>query len=69
MQNYLETIEELSKSANLREGEIINFTQEILANSSKALDCSRCNAWLFENNQTKLVSLLSYEKVKILFIN
>ena len=69
MQNYLETIEELSKSANLREGEIINFTQEILANSSKALDCSRCNAWLFENNQTKLVSLLSYQKVKNLFIN
>jgi len=29
MQNYLETIEELSKSANLREGEIINFTQEV----------------------------------------
>jgi len=69
MQNYLETIEELAKSANLRKGEIIKFTQEVLANSSKALNCDRCNVWLFENNQTELVSLLSYKKVNHLFSN
>lgn len=69
MHNYLETIEELSKSANLRQGEIINFTREILGSSAHALNCSRCNAWLFEDNQTKLVSLLSYCKSKKLFTN
>ena len=67
MQNYLKTIEELAKSANLREGEILNFTQEILCNSSIALNCGRCNAWLFENNQTQLVSLLAYNKALDLF--
>ncbi len=67
MQNYLETIEILSKSVYLREGEILKLTREILASSSKALSCSRCNAWLFENNQTKLVSLLAYKKENNLF--
>jgi two-component sensor histidine kinase len=69
MRNYLKTIEELSKSPNLHNGEIINFAKEILANSSRTLGCSRCNAWLFENNQDKLVSLLSYNKVNNLFTN
>jgi len=69
MQNYLKTIEELSKSPNLHNGEIINFAKEILANSSRTLGCSRCNAWLFKNNQAKLVSLLSYKKVNNLFSN
>lgn len=69
MQNYLETIEKLAKSANLHKGEIINFTQEVLGNSSKALNCDRCNVWLFEKNQTELVSLLSYKKANDVFSN
>lgn len=60
MQTYLQAIEELSKSVNLREGEIDNFTEEILINSSEVLGCARCNVWLFEEEQSRLVSLLSY---------
>lgn len=69
MPNYLETIEELSKSANLHEGKIKRFTKEILINSSKTLQCDRCNVWLFEQDQTKLVSLLSYTASDHSFIN
>ena len=60
MQNYLEAIEILSKSVDLHEGEIKEFTREILVQSSNTLGCSRCNAWLFEQDQNKLVSLVSY---------
>ncbi|MFT5823756.1 MAG: two-component sensor histidine kinase [Crocinitomix sp.] len=63
MQTYLEAIEELSKSVNLHNGEIDNFTEEILVNASEVLGCARCNAWLFEEEQSRLVSLLSYSNV------
>lgn len=59
---YLDTIEELSKSAYLHKGKIKKFTKEILIHSSESLLCDRCNAWLFEKEQTKLVSLLSYNR-------
>ncbi|NOQ73962.1 MAG: GAF domain-containing protein [Crocinitomix sp.] len=63
MQSYLEVIEELSKSVNLRNGEIDKFTEEILIKSSDLLGCARCNAWLFEKEQSKLASLLSYSRI------
>ncbi|MDC1451199.1 GAF domain-containing protein [Vicingaceae bacterium] len=59
---YLDTIEELSKSAYLHKGKIKKFTKEILIHSSESLLCDRFNAWLFEKDQTKLVSLLSYNR-------
>jgi two-component sensor histidine kinase len=62
MPSYLESIEELSKSSNLRTGEIDKFTEEILIIASKVLGCARCNAWLFEEEQSRLVSILSYSK-------
>lgn len=62
MQNFLATIEELSKSAYLHDGRIKKFTKEILIHSSNSLLCDRCNAWLFKNEQTKLTSLVSYNR-------
>lgn len=60
MHNYLETIEELSKSVGLDSGDIDVLTREILARSSNTLGCARCNSWLFEEGQSKLASLLAY---------
>ena len=56
------TIEELSKSVDLHKGKIKKFTKEILIHSSESLFCDRCNVWLFEKEQTKLMSLLSYNR-------
>ena len=69
MPDYLKTIENLSKSASLHKGNLKSFTREVLINSSKDLQCDRCNVWLFEQDQTKLVSLLSYSSSDNLFIN
>lgn len=60
MKNYLETIEELSKSVGLHEGEIDVLIREILVGSSDTLGCARCNLWLFEEDQSKLASVLAY---------
>ena len=69
MKNYLETIEELSKSVGLHAGEIEVLIREILVGSSKTLSCGRCNSWLFEEEQSKLVSLLAYTSSSHLFSN
>lgn len=60
MKNYLETIEELSKSVGLHEGKIDVLIREILVGSSNTLGCDRCNSWLFKDEQSKLISLLAY---------
>jgi two-component sensor histidine kinase len=62
VQDYLTTIEELSKSVDLHKGKIKKFTKEILIHSSESLMCDRCNVWLFEKEQTELMSLLSYTR-------
>ena len=69
MHNYLKAIEELSKSDNLHGGEITDFTREILIIASNTLGCNGCSAWLFEEDQSKLVSILSYNRCENLFIN
>ena len=69
MRSYLEAIEEFAISEDLHNGEIENFTKEILMKSAKTLNCARCNIWLFENNQSKLVSLLAYNAVDNSFSN
>ncbi len=69
MRSYLEVIEEFAISEDLHKGEIENFTKEILMRSATTLNCTRCNIWLFENNQTKLVSLLAYNAVDNSFSN
>jgi len=60
MQRYLETIEELSKSVYLHEGEYEKFTRILLQSAASTLECARCNAWLFKKKQSVLTSLLSY---------
>ncbi len=57
---FIDAIEELSKSGSLHEGKIENFTREILEKSSLVLECERCNAWVFNDADDQLESLLSY---------
>ena len=57
---FLNTIEALSKSKNLHNGAISEFIKEILKNSTGTLGCKRCNAWIFEKNNSQLTSLFSY---------
>ncbi len=63
MQCYLETIEVLSKSVHLHEGEYEKFTRILLESASSTLECARCNAWLFRKKQSVLDSLLSYSAI------
>ncbi|MDX1349184.1 MAG: histidine kinase dimerization/phosphoacceptor domain -containing protein [Putridiphycobacter sp.] len=58
---YLQTIEALSKSINLHNGEIAAFTKEILKKSTETLKCTRCNAWVFTNDNRELQSLYAYD--------
>lgn len=58
--DYLNTIEKLSKSSGLHQGDVLKYLKEVLQSSSKALGCERTNAWLFNEDQTMLESLLSY---------
>ena len=58
--NYLNTIEKLSKSTGLHQGDVLQYLKEVLQSSSETLGCERTNAWLFNEGQTILESLLSY---------
>ena len=58
--NYLNTIEKLSKSTGLHQGDVLQYLKEVLQSSSETLGCKRTNAWLFNEGQTILESLLSY---------
>lgn len=58
--DYLNTIEKLSKSSGLHQGDVLQYLREVLQSSSEALGCERTNAWLFNESQTVLESLLSY---------
>lgn len=69
MYNYLESIEKLSCSTNLHKGEITDFTREVLIIATKTLNCQSSNIWLFDENQTKLTSLLSYMRSDNSFVN
>ncbi|RYM33773.1 GAF domain-containing protein [Brumimicrobium glaciale] len=69
MYNYLKSIEALSNSANIHKGEITDFAKEVLITATKTLDCNRGSVWLFEQDQTKLVSLISYACSDNMFSN
>jgi hypothetical protein len=53
----------------LHQGEIEVLMREILVGSSKKLSCGCCNSWLFEEEQSKLVSLLACTSSTHLFSN
>ncbi|WP_159038347.1 histidine kinase dimerization/phosphoacceptor domain -containing protein [Brumimicrobium mesophilum] len=69
MHNYLESIEELSNSTHLQRGEINDFTRKVLLIATKTLNCNNCGVWIFEENQTKIVSMIYYDRSEDTFLN
>ncbi len=58
--DFINTIEGLAKSPHIRSGDIVSYTEEILKESSIALNCERTNAWVFNDLENSLISLNSY---------
>lgn len=58
---YIQVIEELSNSENLRHGDILKFSKELLKIAADTLGCQRTNAWLFNADQTVLQSINAYD--------
>jgi two-component sensor histidine kinase len=63
MKLFLESIEFLSKSEQLRKGNIRAFTELVLKTSARTLKCGRANAWLLNKKNTELNCFLSYSLV------
>lgn len=59
---YIDVIEELSKSKHLRQGDVINFSKELLQIAAMALGCKRSNAWLFDKEQEMLHSINAFDR-------
>ena len=59
--DYINTIERLAKSIYIRNGDIAEYTKEILKESAHVLKCERTNAWLFGGSGDSLISLNSYQ--------
>lgn len=64
---FIDTIELLSKSKSLRDGDIEESLKEILKLATEALDCQRSNVWLFNEDYSILESLMSYVKSGMLY--
>lgn len=59
---FINTIESLAKSDSLREGDVQTYIKEVLAKAAEAIECERVNAWLFNNKDSSLDSLLAYNQ-------
>ena len=59
---YIDVIEELSKSKYLRQGDITNFSKELLQIAAITLGCRRSNAWLFDKEQAILNSINAFDR-------
>ena len=59
---FLEIIESLSKNVHISEGNVDVMAKEILYNASHFLKISRVNAWLFNENNTKMNCLQAYDR-------
>jgi two-component sensor histidine kinase len=57
---YIDVIEELSQSKHLHQGDILNFSKEVLKTATQTLACKRANVWLFNQDKTILNSVQSY---------
>ncbi|MCD6018285.1 MAG: hypothetical protein K0S53_1406 [Bacteroidetes bacterium] len=55
------TIENLSKSRMIRNGHIDEAIYEILESSSRAVQTTRVNAWVFDENRTKIQCVGNYD--------
>ena len=66
---FLNSIEDLSKSVFLRHGDFQKFVEEVLIESSVALECARTNVWLFDNKRTSMYNVLAYDAINGNFYN
>jgi hypothetical protein len=59
------TIENLAKSRKIRDGQLNEAIYEILESSSRAMQTTRVNAWLFDKKKLKsnVLEILMPEKI------
>jgi two-component sensor histidine kinase len=61
---FLQTIESLTRSRAMREGNFDSALEEILVKSSEAIGVERANAWLINEDFTQLSCIGAFEKKK-----
>lgn len=66
---FLNSIEDLSKSIFLRNGDFQKFVEEVLIESSIALECARTNIWLFDKKRTSMINVLAFDAINGNFYN
>lgn len=55
------TLENLSKSQKIRDGQINEAIYEILESSSRSINVTRVNAWIFNNEKTEIQCIGNYD--------
>ncbi|MEZ4938389.1 MAG: histidine kinase dimerization/phosphoacceptor domain -containing protein [Crocinitomicaceae bacterium] len=60
---FLQTIEELSKSSHLHQGDTEGFASEVLQCSTRVLECERSNIWIFNEDQSEMYCLMAYDQL------
>jgi two-component sensor histidine kinase len=55
------TIENLSKSRKIRDGRINEAIYELLESSSRAMQCTRVNAWIFDLKKTQIQCIGNFD--------
>jgi two-component sensor histidine kinase len=61
---FLEVIEELSKSTHISEGDVLSISKIIISRAAHFLKINRVNAWLINDDGSKLTCLSAYDKSK-----
>lgn len=59
---FLEVIESLSKNASIGEGDIVAMAKEILYKASHFLKIERVNAWLMDDDTSKMTCIQAYDR-------
>jgi two-component sensor histidine kinase len=59
---FLEVIESLSKNAFISEGDIVGMAKEILYKASHFLKIERANAWLIDEDDSKMTCVQAYDR-------
>ena len=55
------TIENLSKSRKIRDGRIKEAVHELLESSSRAMNCTRVNAWVLDNEKSEIQCIGNFD--------
>lgn len=59
---FLEVMENLSKNASISEGDIVSMAKEILHKASNFLKIERANAWLIDDDESKMTCIQAYDR-------